>query len=198
MYSESLTNTYWVSAEWYTQHSVLSVVYEEPCLFPRIPLYGRYYHVCLTLITSSFEAHAGHIFYLLYFPDALPHCPPPNSPRTGLQVLLSQGCHLPGMSVSLVLSHSTRLPVLDFLIFSDSPGHQVHQAISPGTASPLICKPYLLPSCARVLSHLSLIWLFATLWTVAPPALRSLGFSRQEYGSGLPCPPPGDLSDPGI
>ena len=37
-----------------------------------------------------------------------------------------------------------------------------------------------------------------TLWTVALQAPLSMGFSRQEYWSGLPCPPPGDLSNPGI
>ena len=35
-------------------------------------------------------------------------------------------------------------------------------------------------------------------WTVACQAPLSMGCSRQEYRSGLPCPPPGDLSDPGI
>ena len=37
----------------------------------------------------------------------------------------------------------------------------------------------------------------ATLWTVAYQALPSLGFSRQEYWSGFPCPPPGDLPNYG-
>ena len=37
-----------------------------------------------------------------------------------------------------------------------------------------------------------------TLWTVARHAPLSMGFSRQEERSGLPCPPPGDLPDPGI
>ena len=37
-----------------------------------------------------------------------------------------------------------------------------------------------------------------TLWTVAYQAPLSMGFSRQEYWSGLPCPLPGDLPDPGI
>ena len=37
-----------------------------------------------------------------------------------------------------------------------------------------------------------------TLWTVAHKALLSIEFSRQEYWSGLPCPPPGDPPDPGI
>ena len=36
-----------------------------------------------------------------------------------------------------------------------------------------------------------------TLWTIALQAPLSMGFSRQEYWSGLPCSPPGDLSDPG-
>ena len=39
---------------------------------------------------------------------------------------------------------------------------------------------------------------FATPWTVAHQAPLSLGFSRQEYWSGLPCHPPGDLLNPGI
>jgi len=44
----------------------------------------------------------------------------------------------------------------------------------------------------------SRVQLFATPWTVAHQAPLSLGFSRQEHRSGLPCPPPGDLPDPGI
>ena len=40
--------------------------------------------------------------------------------------------------------------------------------------------------------------LFVILWTVARQAPLSMGFSRQEYLSGLPCPPPGDLPDPGV
>jgi len=41
-----------------------------------------------------------------------------------------------------------------------------------------------------VLSRFSHIWLFATLWTIAHQAPLSMGFSRQEYWSGLPFPPP--------
>ena len=37
-----------------------------------------------------------------------------------------------------------------------------------------------------------------TLWTAAHQAPQSMGFSRQEYWSGLPFPSPGDLPDPGI
>ena len=50
----------------------------------------------------------------------------------------------------------------------------------------------------HVLSRFSFIQLFATLCTVARQAPLSMGFSRQEYWSGLPCPPPGDLPDSGI
>ena len=38
----------------------------------------------------------------------------------------------------------------------------------------------------------------ATPWTVARQAPLSVGFSRREYWSGLPCTPPGDLPNPGI
>ena len=39
---------------------------------------------------------------------------------------------------------------------------------------------------------------FMTLWTITHHSLLSMGFSRQEYWSRLPCPSPGDLPDPGI
>ena len=45
---------------------------------------------------------------------------------------------------------------------------------------------------------LSRVGLFAALWTVTYQAPLSMGFSRQEYWSGLPFPSPGDLPDPGI
>ena len=51
---------------------------------------------------------------------------------------------------------------------------------------------------ACMLRHFSCFGLFSTPWTVACQAPLSMGFSRQEYWSGLPSPPPGDLPDPGI
>ena len=45
---------------------------------------------------------------------------------------------------------------------------------------------------------LSRVRLFATLWTVAHQVPLSMGFSKQEYGSGLPFPPPGDLPNLGM
>ena len=47
----------------------------------------------------------------------------------------------------------------------------------------------------KPISH---VRLFATTWTVAYQAPPSMGFSRQEYWSGLPFPSPGDLPNPGI
>ena len=51
---------------------------------------------------------------------------------------------------------------------------------------------------ACVLICFSHDWFFATLWTTAHQAPLSMGVSRQEYWSGLLCPPPGNLPDPGI
>ena len=48
---------------------------------------------------------------------------------------------------------------------------------------------------AKLQSHVQLC---ATLWTVSCQAPLSMEFSRQEYWSGLPCPPPGDLPDQGL
>ena len=45
---------------------------------------------------------------------------------------------------------------------------------------------------------LSRVQLFVTPWTVARQASLSMGFSRQEYWSGLSCPPPGNLPNPDI
>ena len=49
-----------------------------------------------------------------------------------------------------------------------------------------------------VLSRFSHVRLVVTPWAVALHAPLSMGFSRQGYWNGLPCPPPGDLPDPGI
>ena len=51
---------------------------------------------------------------------------------------------------------------------------------------------------ARILSRFSHARLCTTLWTATRQAPLSIGFSRQDYWSGLPCPPPGDLLNPGI
>ena len=52
--------------------------------------------------------------------------------------------------------------------------------------------------CVCMLSGFSCVWFFVNLWAVASQTPLSMGFSRQEYWSGLPCSPSGDLPDPGI
>ena len=47
-----------------------------------------------------------------------------------------------------------------------------------------------------MLNCFSCVWIFVVTWTVAHQAPLSMGFSRQEYWSGLPCPPPRDFSQP--
>ena len=48
------------------------------------------------------------------------------------------------------------------------------------------------------LDRFSRVQLCVTLWTAARQVPLSMGFFRQEYWSGLSCPPPGELPDPGI
>ena len=55
--------------------------------------------------------------------------------------------------------------------------------------------PKIILMCMCVLIH---VWLFATPWIVAHQVPLSMGFFRQEYWTGLPFPPLGDLSDPGV
>ena len=52
--------------------------------------------------------------------------------------------------------------------------------------------------CQTVVQLVSHVSLLVTPWTVACQAPLSMGFSRQEYWSGLPFPSPGDLPDPGM
>ena len=54
------------------------------------------------------------------------------------------------------------------------------------------------PGTFNTVKSLSRVQLFATPWTVAHQAPPSMGFSRQEYWSGLPFPSPGDLPNQGI
>ena len=72
----------------------------------------------------------------------------------------------------------------------------------PPSLSNFVSRPqsfsFSIPFFFPPISHFSFVLLFATLWIVAHQAPLSMGFSRQEYWSGLPCPSPGDLPYPGI
>ena len=85
---------------------------------------------------------------------------------------------------------SSSLPPLHpFASWPSSPPNDLPHQASKVTFTPLMNH---VPSC------FSRVCLFVTLWTVGRQALLSMRFSRQEYWSGLPYPPPGDLPYPGI
>ena len=84
-------------------------------------------------------------------------------------------------------------------------GKTVHSLGGPGGSQRLLTTQEIFPrsvsSTFKVkvkVKSLSRVRLFVTPWTVAYQAPLSMGFSRQEYWSGLPFPSPGDLPDPGI
>ena len=100
-------------------------------------------------------------------------------------------CSTPGLPVHHQLPEFTQTHV-----------HRVCDAIQPShplsSPSPPAPNPsqHIYAMCC--VSCFSRVWLFVTPWTVAHQAPLSMGFSRQEYWSGLPCPPPGELPNPGI
>ena len=95
-------------------------------------------------------------------------------------------------AIPLLLVQATMIVWIVVKAFSQLPGfylllcHNLEKDSS--VQDPMIVSVYML-------SHFSCLWLFATPWTVAHAAPLSMGFSRQEYWSGLPCPPKGDLPD---
>ena len=72
-------------------------------------------------------------------------------------------------------------------------GAKIPHALRPNNQNIIKQKQYF-----NKFNVLSCVQLFAILWTVAYQAPLSMGFSRQEHWSGLPFPPPEDLSDPRI
>ena len=81
---------------------------------------------------------------------------------------------------------------------------RAHRACAPGKPSAPRFLKQLSPHfttwdvCGCVLSRLCHVQLFATLWTAGCQAPLSMGLSRREYWSGLPCLPPGDLLHLGL
>ena len=77
----------------------------------------------------------------------------------------------------------------------DSPSsrniHKTHSVSNNHSNYPHLCHQSYSALRAESLSRVPL---FATPWTVAYQAALSMGLSRQGYWSGLPCPPPGDLT----
>ena len=92
---------------------------------------------------------------------------------------------------SLTFEYITQIIWVSFLVY--------HHIIFPLWLSVPVSKfPFLKGHHACMLSCFSRVRLCATLWTIALQAPLSMVFSRQEYWSGLLCPPPRDLPNPGI
>ena len=94
------------------------------------------------------------------------------------------------MLLKLPILH-TRKPSPKVSVLSSRANTNMH--ISQVTA----LKFFIVVFCLSV-KLLSCVRLFTTPWTVTYQAPLSMGFSRQQYWSGLPFPSPGDLPDPGI
>ena len=116
--------------------------------------------------------------------------------RLGFSIPLESWLNLKSRTSSLKLMWSSDLKGVRKLrtTAGSGPSTQWHgDNFSRRLVSP-VCRAV----CACMLSRFSGVWLFATLWTVARQAPVSMGFSRQEYWSGLSWPPNVDLPDPGI
>ena len=98
--------------------------------------------------------------------------------------LWAVACQAP---LSMEFSRQEYWSVLPYLTLGDLPNPGIEPTSSASAA--LACM---------VLSRFSCIQLSVILWTVARQAPLFMGFSRQEYWSVLPCPPPGDLPNPGM
>ena len=110
----------------------------------------------------------------------------------GLQSTGSQrGGHEWVTSLSLSFFHSWTIRMEFCFLLGLSLVQNIHCSLNSSIQS--LCLFF-----CPVLSGFSGVQLFATPWTVAYQAPLSMGFSRQEYWSGLPFPSPGDLPDPGI
>ena len=75
---------------------------------------------------------------------------------------------------------------------------EMHTHVHQRTGIRMFIEALLIIVSCMYAQSLSCVWLFASPWTVAYHASLSMGFSRQEYWSGLPFPSPEDLFHPGI
>ena len=79
-----------------------------------------------------------------------------------------------------------------------NPGMQPTFLLSPALAGGFFITSATWAASRSSVSRFRSIWLSVTLWTVTHQAPLSVRFSRQEYWTRLPWPPPGDLPNPGI
>ena len=107
--------------------------------------------------------------------------------------LLTKGSSSLGVETVFLISYSQCQTPSRYSIFMKWIKNEIIQNPKLGNRR---CK---YKSCVCVYTQIfSCVQLFGTPWTMAHQAPLSMGFSRQEYWSGLPCAPPKDLPDPGI
>ena len=97
-----------------------------------------------------------------------------------------------GTLYSLLQHHSSKASILQHSVFFTV--QLSHPYMTAGKTIALTRQTFV----GKVMSLLSHVLFFATLWAVALQASLSVGFSRLEYWSGLSCTTPGDISNPGI
>ena len=157
---------------------------------------------------SFFQWSALHIRWPKYW--SFHFCISPSSQHSGL---ISSGIYwfdllaVQGTLKSLLQHHNSKASVVQSAFFLVQPSHLyltrgcLYPVGKPHTFLPNRRGCLLFPSgprnalSAHSLSHARL---FVTSWTVAHQTPLSMEFSRQEYWSGVPRPPPGDFPDPGI
>ena len=112
---------------------------------------------------------------------------------------LASNCHTP---LTFITRMSTFCPeVVRWLVLITRKAKKCKMAICAATQdlsllfNSLLVKYAIVHVCAQSASR---VWLIVTPWIVAYQAPLSMGFYRQEYWSGLPCSPPGDLPNPRI
>ena len=112
-------------------------------------------------------------------------------------------CHLmdyspPGSSIHRISqARIVEWVVISFTMGSSQPRIKPGLLLWQADSLPMSHLGTVKMGCA-VLSHFRLVRLFTTQWTIALHDPLSMRFSGQEYWSGLPCPHPGDLPNPGI
>ena len=97
----------------------------------------------------------------------------------------------------VIRSNGPRDPLSGSSSSSSNNSHD-HENHGQGCVCVCVCVYVCVYVCVCVFSCFSHTHLCVILWTTAHPSPLSMGFSRQEYWSELPCSPPGDLPNPGI
>ena len=154
----------------------------------------------LFLIISSVQFSRSVISYYLQprgLQHARPHCPSTTPGAYSNSCPSCQWCH-PTVSSSVValilnLAIKNLLNNKPCLITLLTKVHIVKAMVFPVVR--YRCESWTMKKAVKSFSH---VLFFATPWTVAYQAPLSMGFSSQEYWSGLPFPSPGDLPNPGI